>query len=131
MFSTRYVYACEPRFFHSNGLRIERELLPSKNAVKYFCSAILGSLVVRANPPSKHKCSALCTQAAQFYLGYPHADGLLNSLPAELREIGTDFESLLAKLVYDNEESAEIQSMGIRCLACPKYLEIIDLAIYL
>ena len=131
MISTRYVYACEPRFFHANGLKIERNLLPSKNAVKYFCNAILGSLVVKTNPLGKHKCSSLCSQPAQFYLGYPHADGLMNSLPVDLREMGADFENLLSKLVYQSEERAEIQSLGIRCLACPKYLEIIDVAFYL
>ena len=77
--STRYVYSSEPKFYHQNGLTIDKRELPSNNSIKYFLNAILGSMIVKVNPIKRHKCTSMCMQMIQVMLGYPHCENLVMS----------------------------------------------------
>ena len=128
---TRYVYACEPAVYHRNGLKVNRRDLPSITATKYFINGILGELFTKLNPIGKHTCNSLCGQVVQLYIGFPHSAEVKGSVPANTRQMVAQYEDLLSLMIFNKEEEVELQSLGLRFLPCPKYLEIISVAMYM
>ena len=128
---TRYVHACEPVVYHRNGLKVDKRDLPSVTATRYFINAILGDLFVKLNPIGKHTCNGLCGHVVQLYIGFPHSEDVKSSVPSVTRQMVSQYEDLLAMMVFDQKEEVELQSLGLRFLPCPKYLEIISVSLYM
>ena len=129
--STRFIYATKPMLFHANGLKLENVFAPSENATKYLLNAILTELIVKYNVPIKHKCTSFCGQPIQLMIGFPHSSDVVTSVPPELRAMVNDYESLIKQVSYDGDTEADLQSISIRLLPCPKVMEILDVQICL
>ena len=129
--ATRFIYAQPTTFYYGTGLKVSRRDEPSRMATQLFLNGLLEEMVVKVNPIRKHKCTSLCGQPVYIHLGFPNNHSVKSACPDASRGLLEDFEDLLAVFLYDNEERAEIQSIGLRILPCSKVLEIIDSAIYL
>ena len=129
---TKYVHACRPSIYLANGLKIDRNDMPSDAAVRYFINNILSSILIETNPPRKHKCTNLCGQSARVLLGFPNNENLKSACPGPIADMVQDFEDLLTNFyTEEGDEQVEIQSLTIRFLPCSFVTEILEIAIYM
>ena len=129
--ATRFVYTQPTTFYYGSGLKVSRSDEPSRMATQLFLNGLLEDMVVKVNPTRKHKCTSLCGHPVYVHLGFPNNRNVKSACPDASKALIEDFEDLLAVFLFENEERAEIQSIGLRILPCSKVLEIIDSAIFL
>ena len=129
--ATRFIYASKPALYHANGLRFENELAPSDTATKIMLNSILAELIVKYNVPIKHKCTAFCGQPIQLIIGFPHSTDVISSVPPELRTLVQDYEALIEQVAYGGKLEADLQSISLKLLPCPKVMEVLNVQICL
>ena len=129
--STRVAFASTPLMFHSNGLLVDAKLLPPVKAIKQLIYELMVDILLTVNPYKNHQCTSLCGQDVQIILGFPHGSMVAEALPPKANRLLKEFENMVKRITYADEQDAEVQSLVVRFLPCSKYLEIISASIYL
>ena len=129
--STRVAFASVPLMYHSNGLIVEARLLPPIKIIKHLIHELMADIVLKVNPYRNHQCTPLCGQDVQIMLGFPHGSMVMEALPPKAALLLKNFEGMVRRITYGDEQDVEVQSLVVRFLPCSKYLEIISASIYL
>ena len=127
----RFIYAKTPMIFHRNGLQVQGESKLKESSVRLFLNNLVGSFFLLTNTARNHKCTSLCGQPVQFFIGFPHSSDVGGSVSPSCARMVEDFEELIKATIYEGLEDVELQSICIRMLPCSRCIEILESAIYL
>lgn len=130
--ASRIVFAGNPTVYHPTGLKLRSSECPCP---KSLIKELLKELLYPYNPPGLHQCTSLCRQTTQLIIGYPHTEGVRDSVSEEFEEKLQIFEDSVTNFLDDQDswfkEKLEVHSLVIRFLPCTRYLEVMDAALYL
>ena len=126
------IFMKKPTIYHATGLILTGSNLPNPECL---VSELLQDIFVTWNRPYPHRCTKMCRQMAQIFIGYPRTEDVKSSCSDRCEKAVRLFEhritNELESLDQGEKEILEIQSIIIRFFPCVNYLEVVDAAIYL